>query len=190
MTPRCPGTVETLARAAAFFELDFVAHGGDGFGIGTDKNDAGLGQRAGERRAFGQEAVARMHGLSAARLAGGDDVVDHQIALRRRRRPDRDRVIGHLDMERVAVGLGIDRDSLNSHPAGGLDDPAGDLTAIGNQDALEHLSPRSREPACSLCGGGMEMSMTLRIRDQCRSRSDATSATARSAAMPCQICTG
>ena len=179
-----------IGAGSGLLRLDFVAHGGDGFGIGADKNDTGIGQRAGERRALGQEAVARMHRLGAARLAGGDDVVDDQIALRRRRRPDRHGVVGHFDMERVAVGLGIDRHGLDSHPAGGLDDPAGDLAAIGNQDALEHLRLRSREPACSLCGGGMEMSMTLPIRDQCRSKSDASSATARSAAMPCQICTG
>ena len=42
-------------------------------------------------------------------------------------------------MERVAVGLGIDRDRLDPHPAGGLDDPAGDLAAIGDQNLLEHL---------------------------------------------------
>ena len=55
------------------------------------------------------------------------------------RRPDQDRLIRHLDMERVAVGLGIDRDRCNPHAPGGLDDAAGDLAAIGNQDSLEHL---------------------------------------------------
>ena len=108
------------------------------FGIGPDEDDAGFGQRLGERRALGEKAIARMHGLGAARLAGGDDLVDDQIALRRRRRADRHRVVGHLDMQRVAVGFGIDRDGCDAHPAGGLDDPAGDLAAIGNQDSLEH----------------------------------------------------
>ena len=41
-------------------------------------------------------------------------------------------------MERVAVGLGIDGDRLDPHPAGGLDDPAGDLAAIGDQNSFEH----------------------------------------------------
>ena len=41
-------------------------------------------------------------------------------------------------MQRVAVGLGIDRDRLDAHPPRGLDDPAGDLAAIGDQNALEH----------------------------------------------------
>ena len=169
MTPRWPGHGRDLGAGGGFLRFDLVAHGGDGFGIGPDEDDAGIGQRTGERRALGQKAIAGMHGLGAARLAGGDDIVDHQIALRRRRRPDRDRLVGHFDMERVAVGLGIDRDGFNSHPTRGLDDAAGDLAAIGNQDALEHLSSRSREPACWLCGDGMKMSMTLPIHGQCRS---------------------
>ena len=66
-------------------------------------------------------------------------LLDDEIALRGRRRPDRDRHIGHFNMERVAVGLGINRNGCDPHPAGGLDDPTGDLAAVGNQDALEHL---------------------------------------------------
>ena len=68
MTPRWPGTVETLAAAAAFFELDLVAHGGDRLGVGADEDDAGLLQRLGEGLALGEKAVARMHRLGAARL--------------------------------------------------------------------------------------------------------------------------
>ena len=79
-----------------------------------------------------------MHRLGAAFLAGGDDLVDHQVALRRRRRADRDGLIRHLDVQRVAVGLGIDRDGLDPHPPGGLDDATGDFAAIGNEDPLEH----------------------------------------------------
>ena len=97
-----------------------------------------VGERGGEGLAFGEKAVTRMHRLGAARLAGRDDLLDDQVALRRRRRPDQDRLIRHLDMERVTVGLGIDRDRGNPHPARGLDDAAGDLAAIGNQDLLEH----------------------------------------------------
>ncbi len=90
--------------------LDLVAHRGDGLGIRADEDDAGLGQRPRKGRALGEEAVAWMHRLGAARSAGGDDVLDDEIALRGRRRADRHRLIGHLDMQRVAVGLGIDRD--------------------------------------------------------------------------------
>ena len=80
-----------------------------------------------------------MHGLGAGLAAGLDDLLDHQIAFGRRRRPDQNGLIGHFDVQRVAVGLGIDRDRLYPHPAGSLDDPAGDLAAIGDQNSFEHV---------------------------------------------------
>ena len=47
------------------------------------KTMPGLGERLGEGRALGQEAVAGMHRLGAGLLAGGDDLLDHEIGLRR-----------------------------------------------------------------------------------------------------------
>ena len=40
-------------------------------------------------------------------------------------------------MQRVGVGLGIDRDGLDAQPLAGADDAAGDLAAIGDQDLVE-----------------------------------------------------
>ena len=152
MTPRWPGTVETLARAAAFFDSILSPMAAMAAALGPMKTMPALFERLGKGGALGQKAVARMHRLRAAFLAGGDDILDHQIALRGRRRPDRDRRIRHLDMQRVAVGVGIDRDRFNAHAPGGLDDPAGDLAAIGNQDALEHCGNFVSQPVLCLCG--------------------------------------
>jgi hypothetical protein len=41
-------------------------------------------------------------------------------------------------MQRMSVGFGIDRDSLNAHLAAGADDTECDLAAIGNEDLFEH----------------------------------------------------
>ncbi|WP_372803835.1 hypothetical protein [Paracoccus seriniphilus] len=53
-------------------------------------------------------------------------------------------LIGHFHMQGIAVGVGIDGHRRDAHLAGGLDDPAGDLTPVGNQDFLEHGVPRSK----------------------------------------------
>src|SRR5580704_8645447 len=66
-------------------------------------------------------------------------------------------------MERITVGFGIDRDRGDPHPAGGFDDAACDLAAIGNQDSLEHRTISSREPAYCLCGGVAEMSIDVDV---------------------------
>ena len=125
---------------SGFLRLDFIAHRGNRLGIRADKNDAGLGECGRESRPLGQKAIAGMHGLSAALPTSGDDLCNVEIALRRRRRPDCDRRIGHLDMQRIAVRIGIDRNCRYTHAPRGLDNAAGDLAAIGNQDPLEHAT--------------------------------------------------
>jgi hypothetical protein len=130
-------------------------------GIGPDENDASLIQRAWKGFAFGQESVTGMHGLRAGLAAGLDDLVDQKIAFRGRRRPDQNRIVGHFDMECVAVGFGIDGDGLNAHAAGSLDDPAGDLAAIRDQNSFEHvlvyLQTFGRDPGP--CGQGCQSGM-------------------------------
>jgi len=44
-------------------------------------------------------------------------------------------------MKGVAVRVGIHRHGGDTHLAGGFDDAAGDLAAVGNKDLLEHLRP-------------------------------------------------
>ncbi len=127
-----------LGGGRRLLRLDLVAHGGDGLRVRPDEHHARGLQRFREGLALGQKAVAGMHGLRAARLAGGDDLVDQQVALGRLGRTDGNGGIGHLDVQGVLIGFRIDRDRLDPHAAGGLDDPAGDFAAIGDQDSLEH----------------------------------------------------
>jgi hypothetical protein len=61
-------------------------------------------------------------------------LVHHEIALAARRRADAHGLVGELDVPRIAVGLGIHGHGLDAHAAGGLDDAAGDLAAVRNQD--------------------------------------------------------
>ena len=131
------------------------------FGFGPMKTMPGLGQRLRKGGALGEKAIARMHRLGAALLASGHDLLDDQVALRRGRRADGYGGVGHFHMQRVAVGLGIDRNGFDAHAARGFDDPAGDLAAIGNQDSLEHcdISRMSRKKlAPDLIRGGYRFS--------------------------------
>ena len=130
-----------MALAASFFDFDLVAHRLDGFDVGPDKHDAGLAERPGEGGVFREEAVARMDRLRAGRLGGGDDLADIEIGLGGLRRADRHGLVGHIDVQRVAVGLGIDRHGLDAEPLGRRDDAAGDLAPIGDEKLFEHWVP-------------------------------------------------
>jgi hypothetical protein len=81
-----------------------------------------------------------MDRLGAGSLGGGDDLFGDQIAFPRGGRTDQDRAVGVGHMGGVRVGLGVDRDGLKAHAAGRGEDPAGDFTAIGDQDGFEHGS--------------------------------------------------
>ncbi len=54
-----------------------------------------------------------MHGLGPGVAACLHDAVDDEIGLGGRCGPDIDGLVRHLDVQRVAVGVGIDRDGLD-----------------------------------------------------------------------------
>ena len=117
--------------------FDLVAHRRDGGGRRPDEHDPRVGAGPGEPLAFRQEAVARMHRLRPRRPARRDDRLAQQVALGGRRRPQPHRLVRHLDMQRRRVGIRIDRDGPDPHPAACLDDPARDLAAVGDQNLVE-----------------------------------------------------
>ena len=121
-----------------FLGFDLVAHRRDGLDSGTYEGDLLLLQRLGEGGVLRQEAVTGMHGLRAGIADRLHDIVDDQIALGRRRRPDPDRLVRHLHMQRAGIGIGIDGDRRNTHAPRGANDAAGDLTPVGNQYFGKH----------------------------------------------------
>ena len=74
-------------------------------------------------------------------LRRGYDLIDDEIRLGGRRRPDMDGFVRHLDVEGVTVGIGIDGNRLDPEPARGLHDAAGNFAPIGNEKFPEHGSP-------------------------------------------------
>ena len=128
----------TFAALANRFEFDLVAHRLDGTRLRADEDDPRRFQLGRKGRPFGEEAIAGMHRLGTCRLGGRHDRVGHEVALRRRRRPDAHRLVRHLDVQGIAVGVRIDGDRGDPHPLGGLHHPAGDLAAVGDEDFVEH----------------------------------------------------
>jgi hypothetical protein len=143
-----PGFQRQLLRG------NLVAHRGHRVVLGPDENDAALFQPTRELRVLRQEAIARMHGLGAGLLAGGNDLVDGQIGFLRGRRADADRFIGHAHVHGVLVRLGIHGDGGDAHLARGLDDAAGNLSAICNKYLFEHaMSSVQRQVLADLARG-------------------------------------
>ena len=116
------------------------SHGADRGRRRADEHQPGRGHLVDEAGVFRQEAVTGMDRLSAGRLGRGDDPVAAQIALADRRSADMHRLVGHLDMQRLRVGVRIDGDRRDAHPARRADDAAGDLAAVGDQDLGKHSS--------------------------------------------------
>ena len=62
-----------------------------------------------------------------------------QVELRRSRRNSWTYLVGHANMHRSSVGLGVDGHCLHTQLAGGANDTTRDLTTVGNQDLVEWL---------------------------------------------------
>ena len=139
---------------------DLVAHGRHRLRLRADEGNARGLQPARELLVLGQEAVARMHRFGAGLLAGVDDLVHHQVGLGGGRRSDAHRLVGHVDVQRALVGLGIDGDRLDTHLARRLDHAARDFATVGNQNLLEHVRcpPGLRAECCRACATGFRAS--------------------------------
>ena len=121
---------------------DLVAHDADRLGRRADEGEAALLDALGEVGVLGEESVARVDRLRVRHFGGRDDRRHVEVALRRWRRPDADRLVGELDVLRVAVGLRIDDHRLHSQLAAGALDAQRDLAPVGDQDLLEHRQGR------------------------------------------------
>ena len=79
-----------------------------------------------------------MHRVRSDGTRDLDQARDIEVTVARRGRTDGNRTISHLHMQRVGVGLRIDRHRLNPEAARGARDPDRDLPAVGDQQAAEH----------------------------------------------------
>ena len=110
-----------------------VAHVLDGLRPRADPGETLGLDPLGEARVLGQKAIARMDRVGLGGPCGRDHGVHVEIALARGRRPDRLGAVGQLDVQRVRIRLGVDRDRLQPERLAAPDDAAGDLAAVRDQ---------------------------------------------------------
>ncbi len=79
-----------------------------------------------------------MDRVGAGDLGGGDEARNVQVRSRAGARADAHVVVREAHVQGLAVGFGVDGDRLDSQFATGANDAQGDLSAIRDQDFLEH----------------------------------------------------
>ncbi len=88
-----------------------------------------------------------MHGIGAGDLAGRQNGGNVEVAVLRRGRPDAHAFVGKAHMHGIRVCGGMHRHGRNAELLARAQYAQGDLTAIGDQDFIEHglisLSPRA-----------------------------------------------
>ena len=105
-----------------------------------DERDPELFEPRGEVRVLGQEAVAGVDSVGVRLLDDLEQLVDVEIALGGGPRPEQIRLVSPLDVDRVAVELGVDGDSGDAELLARADDSYRDLAAVGDQDLREHAA--------------------------------------------------
>ena len=99
-----------------------------------------------------QEAIAGMDRVCTRLLCGCKYGIDVEIAGAGRRRPDPDRLVRGLHMQRVCVGIGIDGDGADAEPRTGAHHAERDLAAIGDQDGADRTGTEEKRhcqhPTC------------------------------------------
>src|SRR5690606_35057505 len=99
-----------------------VAHDHDGLGLGADELDVARLALLGELGVLGEKTVAGVDGIDVGEFGGGDDAVGAQVALGAFGGADADGLVGELHVERLGVGLGIDREGFDAEFAAGAHD--------------------------------------------------------------------
>jgi hypothetical protein len=79
-----------------------------------------------------------MDGVHVGDFSGADYLRDVEVAFAAARRADADGFVGEADVERVAVGLGVDGDGFDAEFTAGGEDTQGDFPTIGDSDFSEH----------------------------------------------------
>ena len=144
--------------------LALAAEQGQILDTGADERDSCRGAGVGQLRVLGQESVARVHSVAGAVPRGPDDRVDVQIrghALA----SEQDGFVRNAGVQRFGVVLSVHRNAADAEIGRGSGDADGNLTAVGDEQALDghwDSSRRSVKPGfyrapCFLRGSSRDL---------------------------------
>jgi hypothetical protein len=141
-------------RRHQFLGCILQPHRGDASGRWPDPDQPRVDHSLRELGIFGQEAIARMNRLRFGGERGGDDLLPNQIALPRRTRANVNSLIGLPHMQRLGIGIRINRDGANAHRACCADDAASNFAAIGDEEGCNHRKSSPERGGGPPRGGG------------------------------------
>ena len=129
-----------------------VAHGPDGLGGGTHKDQAMVLADLGKAVVLGQKAVARMNRISSAGDRCREDVGNVQVALAAWGLTHAHGFVGQLHMEGIAVDGAVDRHGGNSQFAATAQDSKCDFATVGDQQFADGHPRRAGCSGQGRCG--------------------------------------
>ncbi len=93
-----------------------------------------------------------MDGVGAGDLGRGDDAGDVEVRFARGRGADAHVIVGEPDVQRFAIGFGVDCHRLDGEFAAGADHTKGDLAPISYKDLLKHFRPLKKDKRTGASG--------------------------------------
>ncbi len=113
---------------------DLVTEVADRLRRRPDPDQPGIDHGLGEVGVLGEEPVAGVDGVGTGLGGGVEDLVDHQIRLRRGLTPEGERLVGQPNERGIGIGLGVHSDTGQPGIGGRPDHPHRDLATIGDKN--------------------------------------------------------
>ena len=126
-----------------------VAQLRNGLGPGTDPHQPGINHRLRESGVFRQETIARMHRIGPAAPCNLQQLAHIQVGIGRTLALQAESLISQAHMQRIPIRISIYRHALHAIIGTCTDDAHRNLTAVGNQDFLDHHFSLVRRPSPS-----------------------------------------
>ena len=117
------------------FGGDFGPESPHGAGRGANEGEARRDDGFSEFGSLRKKAVARVNGVGAREAGGLQDAGDGEVAFGGGGGADLDGVIREPGVQGASVSFAEDRHRANAHAAQSAENAAGDLSAIGDEDA-------------------------------------------------------